>query len=88
LQGVCGAFRLCGCLLSGRYETFEGFAGLIDGFRGQITDFGGDFIWDLGHGLHLSLATFRETADRNRQKLLTTGPPHIDEQLLADNGAR
>jgi hypothetical protein len=30
----------------------------------------------------------RETADRNRRKLLTTAPPHIDALLLADNSAR
>jgi hypothetical protein len=55
LQGVCGAFRLGDCLVSGLDETFEGLAGLLDVLRGQVTDFGGDFIGDLGHGLHPSL---------------------------------
>jgi hypothetical protein len=54
-RGVCGAFRLRGCLVSGLDETFEGLAGLFDALRGQVTDFGGDFVGDLGHGLHPSL---------------------------------
>ena len=43
LQGVCGAFRLRGCLVSGLNKTSEGLAGLLDALRGQVTDFGGDF---------------------------------------------
>ena len=41
LQGVCGAFRLRGCLVSGLDETFEGLAGVLDALRGQVPDFGG-----------------------------------------------
>src|SRR6202022_2976432 len=55
LQGVCGAFRLRGCLVSGLNKTSEGLAGLLDALRGQVTDFGGDFVGDLAHGLDLSL---------------------------------
>jgi hypothetical protein len=43
--------RLRGCLLSGLDETFESLASLLDALRGKITDFGGDFVGDLDHGL-------------------------------------
>jgi hypothetical protein len=33
LQGVCGAFRLGGCLVSGLNKTSEGLAGLLDASR-------------------------------------------------------
>src|SRR5580693_10516293 len=55
LQGGCGAFRLRGCLVSGLNKTSEGLAGLLDALRGQVTDFGGDFVGDLAHSLDLSL---------------------------------
>jgi hypothetical protein len=45
----CRAFA--GCLLSGLDETFEGLARLLDALGGQVTDFGGDFVGNFGHGL-------------------------------------
>src|ERR1700736_2279632 len=47
LQGVCGAFRLRSCLLSGLDETFEGLARLLAALGGHVTDFGGDVVGDF-----------------------------------------
>jgi hypothetical protein len=48
-----------GRFVSGRHETFEGLAGLIDALGCRFTDFGGDFVWYLRHDLRPSLAKLR-----------------------------
>ncbi len=53
LQGVCGAFRLRGCLLSGRDETFEGFAGLTTVFEVKSRISGG-----ISYGILVMVCTF------------------------------
>ncbi len=46
-----GRFRLGGGLLGGGEEAVESLAGLIDGLLGKITDFGGNFEVEIGHGI-------------------------------------
>src|SRR3984893_3750715 len=71
-----GAFRLRGRLVSGLNKTSEGLAGLLDALRGQVTDFGGDFVGDLAHGLDPSLKfeVRRRTAFCRRTISLLTMP--------------
>jgi len=53
LQGVCSAFRLCGCFLSGRDETFEALRASSTVFEVKSRISGG-----ISYGILVMVCTF------------------------------